>query len=232
MAEVNSTILRSRTKDLTGIKFGRLLVVSFSGYLPDGGTSTKKHAEWQCNCDCGNTKRISAASLKKSHTQSCGCYQKDTTSLATITHNKSKTKIYHVWQGIKERCYNQKNSQFTNYGGRGITVCQRWLDSFENFLADMGQPPSIKHSIDRINNDGDYEPSNCRWATNTEQCRNMRKTVFVEYNGKVLSRIEWSSILGISDAALRHRLKKWKTVKRCFETPIDKKKQRFLPSRL
>ena len=117
-------------------------------------------------CECGNDKVATAINVRANRVKSCGCLSKK--------HGKFGTNIYSVWDGMKSRCYYEKNENYPNYGGRGIKVCDRWKNSFENFYKDMGDKPSAKHQLDRIDNDGDYDPSNCRWVTPSENCLNRR----------------------------------------------------------
>lgn len=121
-------------------------------------------------------------------------------------HGLKKTPEYNSWVAMKGRCYNNNDSHYHRYGGRGIKVCDRWLNSFINFLDDMGNKPTTKHSLDRIDNDGDYSPDNCRWVTNIEQGNNKSDTVFVEYNGIKKTIRQWSDFTGISYKTLRQRL--------------------------
>lgn len=152
-----------RKVDLTGQRFGRLLVI--------GLESRNKHrSHWKCQCDCGNEKIAEMGQLHNGHTKSCGCLRKE---LNTV-HGKFNCSEYRSWQAMKSRCENKNTTRYVDYGGRGIKVCERWSKSFENFYIDMGNKPSKKHSIDRKNNDGNYEPDNCRWATIPEQQRNKR----------------------------------------------------------
>lgn len=142
-----------------------------------------------------------------------------------------KTDEYNAWQHIRSRCYNKNSPAYPEYGGRGITVCDRWLESFENFYADMGPKPSRKHSIDRYpDNDGPYSPSNCRWATRAEQNRNTRQNVILEFNGKRMCLTEWADLLGICKTTLFARIQRdgW-SVERALTTPADPAAGRFLP---
>jgi len=122
------------------------------------------------------------------------------------THRLSKTDEYHIWQTMKARCYNPNNHKYKRYGGRGIAVCDRWLQSFENFIADMGKRPSTSHSLDRINNDGDYTPQNCRWATPKEQARNTQTNRLITLNGVTRTLVEWREYYGLSVTQLEYRM--------------------------
>lgn len=131
----------------------------------------------KCVCDCGQETVVRSDKLKSGHTKSCGCLQRERTrdvSSKAKTHGMANSSEYHIWCGMKARCFNENNKSYKNYGGRGITVCDRWRDSFENFYEDMGPRPSSIHQIDRINNDGNYEPGNCKWRTPSENCLNRR----------------------------------------------------------
>lgn len=152
--------------DMTGRRFGRLLVISYAG------RPRPSQHEWLCNCDCGTEIKVDGARLRKGSTTSCGCLRNELNATRFVTHGETNSPEYTSWVGMKGRCLNPANPKYERYGGRGISVCDRWRDSFEAFLEDMGHRPSPAHSIDRRDNDGNYEPGNCRWATPVEQQRN------------------------------------------------------------
>lgn len=156
-------------------------------------------------CECGNEFVANIYDVKSGHTTSCGCgsHRFSLKRKADIHIYKSE---YGAWCSIKGRCYNPKNEAYKNYGGRGIKVCQRWLDSFDAFLEDMGPKPSKYHSIERIEVNGDYEPNNCCWATIAEQAKNKRNTRWLTGNGETLHLSEWSRRLGVSNGAILKRI--------------------------
>lgn len=164
----------SRFIDLTGKKFNRLRVIN---RVENKGS----HSCWNCLCDCGNKIKSISINLKKGSTKSCGCLRSETITKRNFVHGSSQKPEYFAWGSIISRCYNPKHKNFIYWGGRGITVCDRWVgeNGLINFLADMGERPTPKHSIDRIDNNGNYNPSNCRWATRIEQQSNTRRNILV-----------------------------------------------------
>lgn len=182
--------MRGRIIDITGQKFNRLTAIEYVG-----------KGKWLFQCDCGQKVVVAAANVKNGNTMSCGCLFLNGNNLR---HGGSGTREYSIWKGIKARCLNPNIPNYNTYGGRGIKVCDRWL-KFENFLADMGKCPGKEYSLDRINNDGDYCPENCRWATWIEQCNNQRKTIRVTINGQTHSLAEWCRLRGADYGIARRR---------------------------
>lgn len=184
--------------DLSGKKFGRWTVI-------DRSYNSKKQTFWNCICECGTKKRVNTSVLKNGQSKSCGCLLKEIMSNQFSTHRDSKSKEYRTRGRIKERCYLTSCSQYHNYGGRGIKICERWLHSYENFLLDVGRAPSPKHSIDRINVNGNYEPSNCRWATTSEQANNKRDSRYFTINGVTLTFSQWCAKTGVNKSTANTR---------------------------
>lgn len=219
-ARVSQPQLPKRAKDHTGKQFGRWLVLSFF----DKGTGGC--LRWLCRCECGTERPIAATELVSGRSSSCGCLRAEMVVNRCVTHGMTGTAIHAVWLSMKKRCLSPTDKGYECYGGRGIRVCQRWADSFEDFITDMGPRPSNKHSIDRINNDGDYEPSNCRWATKIQQGRNTRSNINIFYQGKTQCLAAWAEELGIPYKALAQRISiaGW-SPERAFTTPLQVKRR-------
>lgn len=163
-------------RDLTGQRFGRLVALS---YTP-GQHKPHKNGLWKCVCDCGNVVSVYGGSLRAGDTKSCGCLRDEKVTQLNFIHGERNTAMYNIWHGIKNRCLNENNKQYKDYGGRGITICPDWEKDFVAFrdyiLANLGSRPSPAHSIDRINNNRGYEPGNLRWATPAIQSNNRRSS--------------------------------------------------------
>jgi hypothetical protein len=195
--------------DLVGHRFGRLVVES------DAPAKTflcgRRSLMWTCRCDCGEVVTVMGESLRCGDTQSCGCLKRD----RSTTHGHAKdgrvSPEYRTWQDMLQRCLNPRDTGFNGYGGRGITVCDRWNPSdggsFENFLGDLGERPGKRYSLDRIDNDQGYEPDNCRWADPKTQARNTRLTVFVTYKGQRMPRAQAVELSGLSTSTVLKRVR-------------------------
>lgn len=176
-------------ENIIGKKYNRLTIVE---NLPDRKHKTRMV---KCLCDCGNYSVVQLSNMQSGHTKSCGCLNIET--LKNVKHGMCHSQEYKSYHKMLERCYNPKANNYEDYGGRGIKVCQRWLESFENFFADMGLRPSPKHSLERKNNDGIYEPLNCRWATKKEQANNRRSSTRYQYDGLDMTQAQWSEYLKV-----------------------------------
>lgn len=197
---------------------------------PFGKLVAKKHlgqGRWLCVCKCGGTWEGDGSLLRRHRVKSCGCSTAANISAAKTKHGHArvKTRTYMIWASMWRRCTKPSSKQYKDYGGRGITVCKRWK-SFTNFLADMGPVPSPKHTLDRKENNADYTPTNCRWATRVEQNRNKRSNVFVEYNGHRRCLAEWQEVTGIHYTTISYRLKSGWPIKKALTTPPHTRNRR------
>jgi hypothetical protein len=153
-----------------------------------------------CRCKCGTLRMVKASSLVDGVSHSCGCYKSEVTRKQSTKHSMCESSEYTSYLSMRQRCLNPNCLEYKNYGGRGITVCARWLEGFHNFFADMGLKPTRKHSIDRIDNNGNYEPTNCRWATTSEQANNKRRCRYITINGRTQTLSQWARELKIVTA--------------------------------
>lgn len=214
----------SKLIGLCGERFGELTVLRRE---PTRFSDKGRRTMWLCKCDCGNITVVDSASLRRKHgTRTCGQHQSKSNVLAHTTHGLSKTGIYKKWHGIKNRCGNRSSPDYERYGGRGITVCDEWKNDFQAFYDwAMANGYSDDLTIDRIDNNGNYEPSNCRWVGREVQVNNTRSNHYLELNGRVQTMAEWCRELGINKSTLRTRVVKlgWSDEK-ALTTPIRNKK--------
>ncbi len=201
-------------KDYTGKRFGRLVVIKRIA-------KKREKTKYLCECDCGNKHVVAGSCLTNRQSRSCGCLKRQLIIKKNTTHGMTGTSEHYIWKAMKDRCGNEKNKCFKDYGGRGITVCARWLSSFENFYSDMGPKPSSNYSIDRKDNDGDYSPENCRWATKKEQTRNARSNHNITFNGHTHCIAEWAEKQGMNYQTLRQRIAKYGwSIERALTEPV------------
>lgn len=213
----------SKFIDLTSRRFGRLIVVRRVNNNKWG------HVLWLCGCDCGKEKIVVGTSLKNADIQSCGCLQKNITIQRSTKHGHSKrgkvSKTYRTWYAMTQRCTNPKHRHYHNYGGRGVKVCERWI-KFENFLEDMGESPAQYHSIDRINNCGNYDKQNCVWADRKQQARNKRNNHLETYDNRTQCLASWAEEYGIKYKTLCSRIliHNW-SIEKALTTPVRRMKK-------
>lgn len=199
--------LHPNVKDATGKTFGRLTVTAYAG-----------GSRWTCRCMCGKEKTVRSGKLWSGETRSCGCLLSDILRKRNATHGEPRDKTYHAWAHMIQRCTNVNDMSYKDYGARGIRVCKRWL-RYERFLEDIGRPSAPDMMLDRINNNGNYEPGNCRWSTRIQQNRNKRSNLRYTFQGKTLMLAEWSEIVGVETETLRARLVAGWTVERTLTEP-------------
>lgn len=201
-----------RFHDIEGQRFGRLTVLSYAG-------TRYGFRQWNCICDCGNEYVTAGFRLRHRKTRECRNCAYD----QIRTHGQHKTRTYRTWIAMRNRCQSETSKAYANYGRRGISFCKRW-QKFENFLEDMGEAPEGL-SIDRINNNGNYEPGNCRWSTRKEQCRNKRNNVRLTMGGETLTLAEWTERYGIRSTTMTKRIERGWSVERAITEPAQKHKR-------
>lgn len=226
-AENGIPLLQTKVKkqdqflDFPGKKFNSLTVKAKSGKNRFGQTL------WMCVCDCGKITTVTSANLKRGSKKSCGCLKHVAPSLRLNSHGMRGHALYVTWKNLRVRCYAKKSFAYPDYGGRGITICERWRTSFPNFLADMGEKPSPAHSLDRIKNDGNYEPGNCRWATAKEQGSNKRNNIVITISGISKIAAEWSAESGLNADCIIARFQRGWPADRLLSPPrVTKTKAR------
>ena len=175
-----------------------------------------------CLCECGSKLVVRVDCLLSGHSRSCGCLHREIVRQNSTTHGKTNSREHAIWIAMRQRCTNPKNDRFGYYGARGIRVCERW-ESFEAFLEDMGQCPG-GHSIERSDNNGNYDPNNCHWGTRKEQMRNTRTNRLITFRSRTQCVAEWAEQLGISHTALRARLRNGWSISRALLTPVQKRR--------
>lgn len=191
-----------KKKDLIGVRFGRLVVLERA----ENNGRNGKNARWKCRCDCGNVCVVNNGDISSGHTKSCGCIKREVNASRLTTHGETHTRLHGIWRGIKDRCYRSAEKSYVNYGGRGIKMCDEWFKSFTAFrdwALSNGYEDDL--SIERIDNDGNYEPNNCKWATRLEQADNRRDTIHVYIDGEKANLQELSRVTGIYPTTIYKR---------------------------
>ena len=190
--------------DLTGKRFGRWFVIERA---PDKVNGTRHSVMWSCRCDCGTTKVVSGENLKQGFTKSCGCLSVETAAARQRIHGSSGTRLYRIWKGMKERCTYKKHVRYSSYGGRGISVCDEWQNDFQAFYDwSMANGYREELSIDRIDPNGNYTPSNCRWVNIEVQANNKRNNHYIEINGERKTLEDWCKQLNLKHQTVSKRL--------------------------
>lgn len=207
-----------RTEDITGLKFNRLLVLKRVENNKNG------QAMYLCKCDCGKTIITRGNAVQGGHSKSCGCLQKERVSKTFYKHGDSFERLYQIWADMNSRCVNNHYKYWHRYGGRGIKVCDEWKDEylpFKEWAISNGYKENL--TLDRVNNNGNYEPSNCKWVTRKEQANNRYTNRFIEFNGEIKDMKQWSEAIGMGTKTLEYRLDHGWTVEDALTKPIDKR---------
>ncbi len=211
MIEFKCKPRNKKFQDLEGKRFSRWTVLGYAG--PSGRATF-----WWCRCDCGSIRSVDAATLINSTSRSCGCLSAELTRSRSLKHGMSKTIVYRCWQQMLQRCNNPKKLGYANYGARGISVCKRW-SCFQKFFSDMGVPPNGM-SLERVDNNGNYNPANCVWATYKQQARNTRNTRRFVIEGQLRTLSELVESVGINHSTLRFRLRQGWSIEEALERPV------------
>jgi len=202
--------------DISSQRFGRLTAVAFVQRTRQGD------ALWLCQCDCGNTCKTRAGALRGGHTFSCGCLQQERTRDSHLTHGLSDSKLYGVWNKMRERCINPHDDSYAYYGACGITVCEEWqtFEPFNAWATANGYAEGL--TIERLNNRGNYEPPNCKWVPWAVQNRNKRNNIMLTFKGETRKLLDWADSIGISRDILDNRLRKGWSTERAFTQPVGR----------
>jgi hypothetical protein len=206
--------------DVVGKTFGRWFVICRNG------NAKNKSKQYLCRCKCGVEKNVIGVHLLKGNSTSCGCYSAEQSKKRNTKHGQSKTRLFNIWQGMKNRCYLKSDKHYQWYGARGIRVCKEWQNNFETFWGwAVSNGYEKDKSIDRIDNNGNYEPSNCRWVDHKTQCRNRRSNLLINIDGQIKPLIEWCEIKGFNYKLAWGRYRRGIPVERIFEKKksVDKK---------
>lgn len=215
MSSNNTIPTNPRVQDLRGKSVGKLRVIGYAEKRKDGHY-------WTCICECGNTRDVHRGDIQRERTKSCGCHLREMLSKRARTHGMFGTPEYKSWEGMIQRCCNKNDRAWPKYGGRGISICERWRHSFQNFFADMGKRPAPKMQVDRIDTNGNYEPGNCRWATSKQNNRNRRNNRILIINGVSHCVSEWSELSGIRHDTICARIRSGWTLEKAVFTPARK----------
>ena len=215
---------KAKLIDLTGQVYGRLTVIKrVDDYISPSGD---RKVQWLCKCKCGKEVIVTGNNLRKGNSKSCGCYNRELLAKINLTHNASNTRLYHIWICMKDRCYNPKNKKYKDYGGRGIIICDEWINDFEafaNWAYDNGYVENVSRgecTIDRIDVNGNYCQQNCRWVNQKVQSNNKRNNHYITYNGETHTVTEWNNILGYKKGVLSRRIFSGWSIEDAFTKPV------------
>lgn len=207
-------------KNIAGQRFGRLVALERTAEKDRAG-----NFKWRCACDCGRESLVPTAYLIAGNTKSCGCARRKRVGIEDCGKNLTHSPEGKIFTGMLSRCENPRVKSYKDYGGRGIKVCDRWKNSLRAFIDDMGLRPSPQHSIERIDHDGNYEPSNCKWATKAEQARNTRTNKYVEVDGKWLTQSELARMLGVSPSTVCQQIKRGVPLERILNPTVGPRRR-------
>ena len=215
---------KAKLIDLTGQVYERLTVIKrVDDYISPSGS---RKVQWLCKCECGKEVIATGNNLKNGNSKSCGCYNRELLLKMNLTHNASNTRLYHIWTCMKDRCYNPKNKKYKDYGGRGIIICDEWINDFEafaNWAYDNGYVENVSRgecTIDRIDVNGNYCQQNCRWVNQKVQTNNKRNNHYITYNGETHTVTEWNNILGYKKGVLSRRIFSGWSIEDAFTKPV------------